>query len=696
MSQHSIDTSLPTYVGSSTPFGVATSLRIRIPPSGIYGTSVPTQQVCPAASGAGGNPFVEGMDAAASICFGENGCPEWTDVGVCDYRVAFFFKLMRGLSQEDSNIMISNIIASATVKSDIHGFVDLFCLMWQTRDIRGGKGEKELFYNFFMKMYEEFPGTCIRQLSLISHYGYWKDCLALLGKIYDFQVEGVDYTPLVDAIYGLMVEQFKKDMNTLEKSKKDGTVPILSLLGKWLPRQGKVYDRKLDFCRNFVLVFGLLNTSTVSNPRSMNWAMMKYRRMCAELNKVLRVPEVMMAGRRWGEIKFSDVASRCMLKCRKAFMNELLETIPGQAYDITGDRYPQDPDRIACRANLVKALTDKGLHGKVLMPHEIVTKIGPYVPISRVEKIVLQKQWEAIIAGVRENIETTVESMGIASGTGTSSINLGNLVPLVDVSGSMTGIPMEVAIAMGLIVSEMANPAFRHRFMTFSEKPTWVNVTDCTDIYSKVLKTRSAPWGYNTNLEKAMCLICNVVRANRLSADHVPDLIVFSDMQFDKARNSNREWATMHRVIVQMFADVGRDICGKPYDPPTITYWNLRSGTVGFPVQADTPGVRMISGFSPALLKLILSGEPMETDETVMDKATGEMATRTRRVTPYETFRKAMDDPLYDPVRVSVHDVGEVADRISGDLRRFAIRRQLSFVEAASGAASGAAAGDGV
>jgi hypothetical protein len=79
----------------------------------------------------------------------------------------------------------------------------------------------------------------------------------------------------------------------------------------------------------------------------------------------------------------------------------------------------------------------------------------------------------------------------------------------------------------------------------------------------------------------------------------------------------------------------------------------------------------------------------METKEIVVDEATGEMATRTRRVTPYETFRKAMDDSLYDPVRVSVGEVGEVSDMIGGDLRRFTIRRQPSFVGAA-GAASGA------
>jgi len=45
---------------------------------------------------------------------------------------------------------------------------------------------------------------------------------------------------------------------------------------------------------------------------------------------------------------------------------------------------------------------------------------------------------------------------------------------------------------------------------------------------------------------------------------------------------------------------------------------------------------------------------------------------------------------LYDPVRVYVGEVGEVADMIGGDLRRFTIRLQPSFVGGAAGAASGA------
>merc|ERR1719231_1179276 len=74
-------------------------------------------------------------------------------------------------------------------------------------------------------------------------------------------------------------------------------------------------------------------------------------------------------------------------------------------------------------------------------------------------------------------------------------IDLGKLVPLVDVSGSMTGTPMEAAIGLGLVVSELTHPAFRDRALTFDSTPTWVDLSGCPKIADKVAKMQSAPWG---------------------------------------------------------------------------------------------------------------------------------------------------------------------------------------------------------
>ena len=115
------------------------------------------------------------------------------------------------------------------------------------------------------------------------------------------------------------------------------------------------------------------------------------------------------------------------------------------------------------------------------------------------------------------------------------SVDLGKIVPLVDVSGSMSGQPMEVAIGLGILVSELASPAFRHRCLTFESRPNWCDLTDCRTIHEKVSKLQAAPWGGSTDFEAACERILEAARSAKLKPDEIPDMIVFSDMQFDSA-----------------------------------------------------------------------------------------------------------------------------------------------------------------
>merc|ERR1712093_824579 len=124
-----------------------------------------------------------------------------------------------------------------------------------------------------------------------------------------------------------------------------------------------------------------------------------------------------------------------------------------------------------------------------------------------------------------------------------------------------------------------------------------------------------------------------------VAAEDVPDLIVFSDMQFDAANGPG--WETHHERL-------SREWASKGYELPTITYWNLRGDTQGgFMAEASCPGVRLLSGFSPALLKLVLTGEEVDDDEEV----TVDGVSRAKP-TPHQTMRRALDAPRYDAVRV--------------------------------------------
>ena len=52
-----------------------------------------------------------------------------------------------------------------------------------------------------------------------------------------------------------------------------------------------------------------------------------------------------------------------------------------------------------------------------------------------------------------------------------------------------------------------------------------------------------------------------------------------------------------------MYAEAGMRTHGKPFKPPHLIFWNLRS-TNGFPSLSNQANVSMMSGFNPSLLNL--------------------------------------------------------------------------------------------
>lgn len=104
---------------------------------------------------------------------------------------------------------------------------------------------------------------------------------------------------------------------------------------------------------------------------------------------------------------------------------------------------------------------------------------------------------------------------------------------------------------------------------------------------------------------------------------------------------------------------MGRAVCGQPYAPPRIIFWNLRASTVGFPLEADCPNTQMLAGFSPSLLKLVLTGGELGVDEEVEVVRADGVRVMVKRggPTPEETLRKALDDRAFDAVRLRLSEM---------------------------------------
>jgi len=160
----------------------------------------------------------------------------------------------------------------------------------------------------------------------------------------------------------------------------------------------------------------------------------------------------------------------------------------------------------------------------------------------------------------------------------------------------------------------------------------------------------SAPWGGSTNFEAALKLVLRVVEEKRLPQEDIPDMMVVSDMQFDQASRDSDRWNVMYQNIEAEFKKLGLRLYGKALTPPNIIFWNVRAAE-GFPAAADQKGVMFLSGFSPSLMKFVLSGEMAGVEDIVVDEETGMVDVVKRMITPEEALRKILSDDGLAAVR---------------------------------------------
>ena len=616
--------------------------------------------------------FVSGMDKsfAKGKTRTENGAIQLGTSG--EALVDLFFNAVRSTPKERLHQLIDACIAALKAEADVEVRAqrahDLVVAMFQCRATRGmGKGERKLFVHMLVKLHAVWPQTVKSLIREIPFYGCWKDLLEIVAEVGGDKKSEKD-KELRKSCLSLFASQMQKDLHTLdayEKSK--GKAPLLSFAGKWAPREKKQFDKKFQVVDD---IASYMFPQNVGENASKYTRRKMYRAAVARLCKSLRVPEIYMSSKTWGEIDFKDVPSVCLNKWSKAFLNE---KVSAKNDDMdNGNRFPDDEDRVACRKHMIDNLLKGKINGKQLFPHEVVRKCmrGYGSQPSSIDTLLCQAQWDKIRESVSSSIGgkkqgTEVEdSKGMEVENPKGKFDLGKLVPLVDVSGSMSGEPMEVAIALGVLISELAHESFRDRVITFESNPRWHVLNPKDGLKEKVASLQSAPWGGSTSIEKALQLIYHVVRKNKLSQEEVPDMIVFSDMQFDAAEggysyNGSRgggSWQTTHERIEAAFDKLGREICGQPYEPPRIIYWNIRgnsSSGIHAPVQADHANVQMLSGYSAALMKLVLAGEFEEEiieQEEVVDGVV--VVTKVKKkITPFDTFRKAVEDKCFDRIR---------------------------------------------
>ena len=201
---------------------------------------------------------------------------------------------------------------------------------------------------------------------------------------------------------------------------------------------------------------------------------------------------------------------------------------------------------------------------------------------------------------------------------------------MADVSGSMDGTPMQVAIAMGIAVSSLQphSSSFRNKILTFEDTPKIVQLEEPVNLAEAALKVVNADWGGSTDFEKALELY---LQLDKNEEREPGTLLIISDMQFNQARlDSNIPWESTYERMLRRFSEEDREM-------PLIIFWSVRD-TKTVAIQSEKMrGVVMLGGFSDVLLESIF-------DPELKDR------------TPESELKKYLSKPELKCIRLSLSD----------------------------------------
>jgi hypothetical protein len=513
----------------------------------------------------------------------------------------------------------------------------LIKMLAHTRDIEEGKGEYALSIAIISALAEteayremcaslmcNFVGASTSTVNSQKPMGSWKDMKYLFNEL--------DACP--PELVNVINKQLRQDIESVNNTKS------CSLLAKWIPREK---SKKFGWIHKILAMdyfehYGHLGWTKRATDKAQTY----YRKIVSRLNRYIDTVQIKQCSQTWKAIDFDNVTSITMMKQRKAFLN---------------DKCLHDDDRIICRQHLLQHI-DQVKNGTTEMKGKRTSMI------DFVKAAIQLKDTDANTNTNSESERFIINEAWKNNSKDTKSLE--NMIAMVDTSGSMeseNSQPLYSAMGLGIRVAEKSK--LGKRIMTFHSNPTWINLDNCKDFVDEVHMVRDAGWGMNTNFHKAMELILNQIKVNKLAADDVENLVlvVFSDMQFDAAEKNDEfitsspndsncgsymgtrcgpndsscgsqpraVTETVRQILVKKFHDAGVEICGKGYKMPHILFWNLRS-TNGFPELSYQNNVTMLSGYSPMLLNSFME-----------DGMTG-----LREVTPWGMLTKMLDKERYN------------------------------------------------
>ncbi len=701
------------------------------------------------------NAFMNALKSVAHRKVTQNLAPAFNST--LSHTLDAFQSLSTRMSTQRINVMLSN-----AWKEDPNIALRI---IWNTRSIHDGKGDKELFYRyvlvFFLSvfnfltilstsrafgwLYEHHPRTAIANLSQLvapvcvvkansrsaqMPHGYWKDLLnilalatldqldshpapflhlvldpstrgkSVLSKLLSTKEQRVGTTSeqleasladqakaiarerrvksaadshqlllsklserrflaLYVAVARLFADELVEQVALMRKVEAltDGEerrrlLKTVTLVGKWAPTPSASHDRVTNISTAIAILLHRGGATSLSRPIDTSAAVPAddvhvlrsfYQRwVLTPLRASSRVPEPLMATRRWNEVSYSHVSSICMHINSKHFLKN-----DSERFDAYLDSVTEGKVKISGATLLPHQLVAKAIAQTMNESTSTRAKSAPSafrVRLAKREAQVANAQWNAMVARLRE------------AGT------LDNCLAVCDVSGSMGDIyrsspdrtpPILPAVALSMVLAQLAKPPFANVFVTFSADPEIVTLQEDAGVAANVAAMVRTAWSMNTDLHAVFVrLLLPLAIEHRVPREEmVKRLFIFSDMQFDAAEDVQKTpgaWVTNHDAIAQAYEKAG-------YDVPEIVYWNLAGELETTPVDAERKGVALMSGFSPAMMKVFMgedAEEMLDDDTVVLDEQGEEIKTQKPEITPLSIMKRALEKASYDKLDV--------------------------------------------
>jgi len=218
--------------------------------------------------------FVYALEKQLNTTTTDNGAKAYKST--LDFNVDLFGKI--SASRENPDAIVSTYLRALEEDPET-----ALRILFNSRDIRGGQGERKVFRHLLLNTPFEIREKII---PLVPIYGRWDDLFVLNGCI--------DWERVVDFVVSKL--NYDNDPNTEHPS----------LLAKWMPSINASSKTTKALGKQFA--------------KRMNLSEKEYRVMLSKLRKKIDLVEQKMCSNNWSNINYSNIPSRAGLIYSKAFI----------------------------------------------------------------------------------------------------------------------------------------------------------------------------------------------------------------------------------------------------------------------------------------------------------------------------------------------------------------------------------------